>query len=52
MVVLFDSTFFKDRHSGMECRNPGSRDGLKHAAHDTGCPLPGEHDEFAENLTK
>ncbi len=49
--VRLHNPFFKDRHSSMDCRNPGSRNGLKHAVHGTGCPFPGEHGEFAENLT-
>jgi len=45
-------TIFKDRHSGMDCRNPGSMDGFVLAIHGTGYPLPGGYDEFAHNLTK
>jgi hypothetical protein len=45
-------TIFKDRHSGMDCRNPGSMDGLELTIHGTGYPLPGGYDEFAHHLTK
>ena len=44
--------FFKGRHSGRDCRNPGPRDELKIAVLGAGCPLPGEHDEVSDNLTK
>jgi len=43
---------FQDRHSGMDCRNPGPMDGFKLAIHGTGYPLPGGHDELTDNLTK
>ena len=43
---------FQDRHSGMDCRNPGSMDGLELAIHGAGYPLPGGYDELAHNLTK
>jgi hypothetical protein len=45
-------TIFKDRHSGMDCRNPVSMDGFELTIHGTGYPLPGGYDEFAHNLTK
>jgi hypothetical protein len=45
-------TIFKYRHSGMDCRNPGSMDGFKPAIHGTGYPLPGEYDVLVHNLTK
>jgi len=45
-------TIFQDRHSGMDCRNPGSMDGFELAIHGTGYPLPGGYDELAHNLTK
>jgi hypothetical protein len=41
-----------DRHSDWDCRNPGPMDGFMLAIHGTGCPLPGGHDELADNLTK
>jgi hypothetical protein len=45
-------TIFKYRHSGMDCRNPGSMDGFKPTIHGTGYPLPGEYDVLVHNLTK
>jgi hypothetical protein len=45
-------TMFQDRHSGMDCRNPGSMDGFKLAILGTGYPLPGGYDELVHNLTK
>jgi hypothetical protein len=45
-------SIFQDRHSGMDCRNPGSMDGFKSAIRGTGYPLPGEYDELEHNLTK
>jgi hypothetical protein len=30
----------EDRDFGMDCRNPGSRDGLKFTSFGTGYPLP------------
>jgi len=45
-------TIFKDRHFGMDCRNPGSMDGFELAIHGTGYPLPGGYDELEHNLTK
>jgi len=39
-------TIFQDRHSGMDCRNPGSMDGFELAIHGTGYPLPGGYDEL------
>jgi len=45
-------TIFPERHSGMDCRNPGSMDGFKLTIHGTGYPLPGGYDELAHNLTK
>jgi hypothetical protein len=46
------TSIFQDRHSGMDCRNPGATDGFELAIHGTGYPLPGEYDELAQNLTK
>ena len=43
------NTKFQDRHSGRDCRNPGPMDGFTLAVHGTGCPLPGGHDELADN---
>ena len=40
------------RHSGRDCRNPACMDSSELAIHGTGCPLPGGHDEFSDNLTK
>jgi hypothetical protein len=40
------------RHSGMDCRNPGSMDGSKLAIHGTGYPLPGGYDGLSSNLTQ
>ncbi|MGH8556744.1 MAG: hypothetical protein ACRESZ_04645 [Methylococcales bacterium] len=40
-------TVFKVRHSGRDCRNPGSMDGFALTIHGTGYPLPGEYDELA-----
>jgi len=45
-------TIFKERHSGMDCRNPGSMDGFELTIHGTGYPLPGGYDGLAHNLTK
>jgi hypothetical protein len=36
----------------MDCRNPGSMDGLELTIHGTGYPLPGGYDELEKNLTK
>jgi hypothetical protein len=38
--------------TGMNCRNPDSRDGFKLAIPGTGYSLPGEYDVFEHNLTK
>jgi len=40
------------RHSGMDCRNPGSMEGSKLAIHGIGYPLPGGYDGLFSNLTK
>ena len=45
-------TIFQDRLSGMDCRNPGSTDGIELTVHGTGYPLPGGYDEIEHNLTK
>jgi len=45
-------TMLQDRHSGIDCRNPGSMDGFEPAIHGTGYPLPGGYDESAHNQTK
>jgi hypothetical protein len=45
-------TIFQDRHSGMDCRNPGSMDEFELAIHGTGYPLPDGYDGFAHNLPK
>ena len=45
-------TNFQVRHSGMDCRNPGSMDGFELTIHGTGYPLPGGYDELECNLTK
>jgi hypothetical protein len=45
-------TVFQDRLSGMDCRNPGSMDGIKLTVHGTGYPLPGGYDDFEHNQTK
>jgi len=39
---------FRDRYSGMDCRNPGSMDGFELTIHGTG----GGYDELEHNLTK
>jgi hypothetical protein len=38
-------TIFQVRHSGMDCRNPGSMEGFELTIHGTGYPLPGGYDE-------
>ena len=43
---------FQDRHSGMDCRNPGPMDGFEPTIHGTGYPLPGGYDDLCINLTK
>jgi hypothetical protein len=48
----FMNTIIQYRHSGRDCRNPGSMDGLKLTIHGTGYPLPGGYDELTYNLTK
>ena len=48
----YKNHLFKDRHFGRDCQNPGPMDGFKLTIHGTGCPLPGGHDELADNLTK
>jgi hypothetical protein len=45
-------TIFQDRHSGMDCRNPGSVDRFELTIHGTGYPLHDGHDELEHNLTK
>ena len=45
-------TIFPDRHSGMDCRNPGSMDGFEITIHGTGYPNPGGYDGLDHNLTK
>jgi hypothetical protein len=50
-VRLHDHTI-QDRHSGMDCRNPGSMDGFELTIHGTRYLLPGEYDELSFNLTK
>jgi len=37
---------FKNRHSGMDSRNPGSMDGFELTIHGTGYPLPGGYDDL------
>jgi hypothetical protein len=45
-------TICQARHSGMDCRNPGSMDGFELAIHGSGYPHPGGYDELLGNLTK
>jgi len=43
---------FEDRHSGTDCRNPGSMDGYELAIHGTGYTLTGGYDKVVYNPTK
>jgi hypothetical protein len=47
MIIIFQA-----RHSGMDCRNPGSMDGFELAIHGSGYPHPGGYDGLFGNLTK